>query len=130
MPLIEYLFPLIVFPLEFYTLRVVFQNNNIPNFLHNFEILGRACLELFMSHFDNHRYKNETITFPFSGACNINKGNTHIGVVTGIGCVHKVNLVIIMDEDLSIVNFGPANESTTVPLQPFLASLLTIDMFG
>ena len=45
MSLIEYLFPfIIIFPLEFY-LKLVFQNNNISNCLHNFEIFCNAWLE-------------------------------------------------------------------------------------
>ena len=56
-------------------------------------------------------------------------------MVEGIACVHKIRIeiinVFIRNEDLSVVDLAPANESATVPLpsilSPFASTFDTVE---
>lgn len=59
--------------------------------------------------------------------------------MAAIGCVVNVNQVevdfeivniLITNDELSVIDVGPANESSTVPLLACSARVLTIVMFG
>jgi hypothetical protein len=57
--------------------------------------------------------------------------------VTGIVCVIEVDfeiinvlISVITDEEFSVVDIGPANESAAVPLRACSARVVTIVMFG